>query len=247
MTPDQLERYKRHLLVKEIGGQGQKKLMSARVTIVGVGALGGPLGLSLVAAGVGHVRIYDDDCVDLSNLQRQTQFATSDVGRPKTEAFAERLSGLNPGIEIEALKTHWTPETAKTDTDLLIDASDNFETRFAMNAWSRTHNMALITAAVAAWQGQAMLVNLPGDKTSPCYQCLVPDTPETAGNCNDMGVVGPVAAMTSNVAALMAMKYFLGLEIKPGDLWMLDGLKGRTRTISVVQDPECPVCRAGKT
>lgn len=243
MKSEQIERYKRHLLVKEIGGPGQAKLLKGRVTIVGAGALGGQVALTLAAAGVGHIQIFDDDIVDLSNLQRQTQFVTADAGRSKVAALGERLIALNPDVQISVIAERWSAEKSDESADLIIDGTDNFESRFAMNAWSREHKIPMITGAVAGWQGQSMLVNDPDREACPCYQCFVPETPPDAGDCNDLGVVGAVTVTTANQMALLAIKYLIGLEVKSGDLWLFDGLAGRTRNVTLGQDPACPVCK----
>lgn len=243
MTPEQVERYKRHLLVKEIGGPGQQKLLKSRVMIVGAGALGGQMALTLAAAGVGHIQIFDDDVVDVSNLQRQTQFTTADVGKGKIEALTARLNALNPDVGITGMAARWSPEASDRSADLLMDGTDNFDSRFTMNQWSRAHGMRFITGAVAGWQGQAMLVNDPHVENCPCYQCLVPEAPPNAGNCNDLGVVGAVTSITANQLALLALKSLLGVPVKAGELWIFDGLAGRTRSVALLQDPACSVCK----
>lgn len=244
MTPEQIERYKRHLLVKEIGGPGQNKLLESRVTIVGAGALGGQAAMTLAAAGVGHIQIFDDDIVELSNLQRQTQFSAGDVGDTKIDALTRRINGLNPDIELEGIKARWSAEMSRPDADILIDGTDNFESRFAMNDWSLQAKRPLVTGAVAGWQGQVMLVNDPGNDESPCYRCFVPEAPPNAGNCNDLGVVGAVTTMTANQIALTAIKQLLGLDVKAGDLWLFDGLAGRTRNVTVLKDQSCAACNS---
>ncbi len=246
MTPDQVERYKRHLLVKEIGGPGQKKLLGARVTVIGAGALGGQVALTLAAAGIGHIQVFDDDRVELSNLQRQTQFSTEDVGALKVEALGRRLAALNPDVSLDMISERWGEGRSSIEADLLLDGTDNFESRYQINAWSRARGIPLVSGAVAGWQGQVMLVNPANKPDAPCYRCFVPDIPPDAGNCNDLGVVGAVTTMTANQMALLTVKYCLGLPVKPGDLWLFDGLAGRTRQVGIMQDPACPVCRSGK-
>jgi molybdopterin/thiamine biosynthesis adenylyltransferase len=244
MTPEQIERYKRHILVKEIGGPGQNKLLNGRVTIVGAGALGGQTALTLAAAGVGHIQIFDDDIVELSNLQRQTQFSVNDVGDSKIDALTRRINALNPDVQVQGVKMRWAGEGTDKDADILIDGTDNFESRFDMNAWSLREQKPFITGAVAGWQGQVMLVNDPEITHSPCYRCFVPEAPPNAGNCNDLGVVGAVTTMTANQIALLAIKRLLGLSVKAGDLWLFDGLAGRTRNVTVRKDQFCTVCNS---
>ena len=242
MTPQQLERYKRHLLVKEIGGPGQQKLLRARIIIVGAGALGGQMAITLAAAGIGFIQIFDDDRVDLSNLQRQTHFVTSDVGALKVDALKARIASLNPGVEIDAVSERWSPEHSMGDANIILDGTDNFESRFEINRWSRQAGVPFVSGAVAGWQGQSLLVNVPDIEACPCYQCYVPEAPPQAGDCNDRGVVGAVTTLTANHMAMIALQYILGLQPKPGRLWLMDGLGDRTRNIALPQDPNCPVC-----
>lgn len=243
MTPDQVERYKRHLLVKEIGGPGQKKLLEARVAIVGAGALGGQMALSLAASGIGTLDVFDDDLVELSNLHRQTHFAMSDIGDRKVSALQRRIASLNPDIRVNAVSERWSGKESAEGLHLILDGTDNFETRFAMNDWSLHHRIPLITGAVAGWQGQAMLVNDPKTERSPCYRCFVPETPARAGDCNDLGTLGMITAITAQHMALTAVKYLLELPVVSGDLWLLDGLSGRSRTVRLLKDPQCPACK----
>lgn len=243
MSPDQVERYKRHLLVKEIGGPGQQKLLSAHVLIIGAGALGGVAAQILAASGVGQLTIYDDDAVDLSNLQRQTQFTTADVGRPKTEALCERLNNINPGVNSTGIQARWRAGDGVHGADIVFDGSDNFATRFALNEVSRAAGVPLASGAVAGWGGQVLLVNKPGDVKCPCYRCFVPEEPPQAGDCNDLGVVGAVTGLIASRTALAATRYLVdGAENLFGRLWLFEGLTGDARTLRLSQDPECPVC-----
>ena len=245
MTPDQLERYKRHLLVKEIGGPGQKKLLNAHVTIVGAGALGGVAAQILTAAGVGKLSIYDDDRVELSNLQRQTQFVASDVGSTKVGALFRMLSRLNHDVRVTAHQERWVEETGVADTDLVIDGSDNFPTRFALNRVTRAAGVPLISGAVAGWTGQVISLNPPGDPDAPCYQCLVPEEPPQAGDCNDLGVLGAVTHLTASHLALLAIRYVLGETRNMFSvLTIMEGLAGQTRAVFLPKDPACSVCGA---
>ena len=244
MTPDQVERYKRHLLVKEIGGPGQKKLLEARIAIIGAGAPGGQMALSLAASGIGTLDLYDDDLVELSNLHRQTHFAMNDIGKQKVVALKSRIADINPDIRVNAFCERWSGREKAEGLHLILDGTDNFETRFAMNDWSLLHGVPLITGAVAAWQGQAMLVNDPKTDSSPCYRCYVPETPTRAGDCNDLGTLGMVTAITAQHMALTAVKYLLELPVVSGNLWLLEGLSGRSRTVRLLKDPHCLACKA---
>lgn len=243
MTPEQLERYKRHLLVKEVGGSGQKKLLAAKVLIVGAGALGGVAAKILAASGIGHLVVFDDDRVDLSNLQRQTQFETSDVGASKVGALFRHVTALNPHTHLEPQQERWTEAAGLCGADLVLDGSDNFETRFALNREARMAGIPLVSGAVAGWTGQIMAVNEPGNPTSPCYQCFVPEKPPQAGDCNDLGVIGAVTHMVASHMALAATRIILGETTRLyGALSLIEGLSGEMRTIRLPQDAACPVC-----
>lgn len=248
MTPEQLERYKRHLLVKEVGGSGQKKLLNAKVLIVGAGALGGVAAKILAASGVGHLTVFDDDRVDLSNLQRQTQFDTSDVGDTKVGALFRHISALNPHVGFDARQERWTAEADLCGADLVLDGSDNFETRFALNAASRKAGIPLVSGAVAGWTGQIMTVNEPNNAQCPCYQCFVPEKPPQAGDCNDLGVIGAVTHLVASHMALSATRQIIG-ETKDlyGWLTLIGGLSGELRRIRLPQDLDCPVCSGSQT
>ena len=243
MRPDQIERYKRHLLVKEIGGPGQQNLLNARVLIIGAGALGGVAAQILAAAGVGHIIFYDDDRVDISNLQRQTQFSANDVGTPKVEALSRDLTALNDGISLDPVLARWTGQNGLHDADIVLDGSDNFDTRFALNGVSRLEGIPLVSGAVAGWTGQVLVLNDPTDTGSPCYQCFVPSEPPNAGDCNDLGVVGAITHLVASQMSLAAIRFLLG-ETNGlfGRLQITDGLAGGTRQIRLPKDPECPLC-----
>lgn len=243
MTPDQIERYKRHFLVKEIGGPGQQKLLNSHVMIVGAGALGGVAARILTATGIGRITVFDKDRVELSNLQRQTQFSKRDVGDTKVGALFRSLSTLNADTQIDAVQDRWTSETGLPEVDLILDGSDNFETRFALNAASRAEGIPLISGAVAGWTGQVLAVNDPADAGCPCYQCFVPAEPPDAGNCKDLGVVGAITHLVASHQALLATRYLIGEQKNLfGRLTIMDGLGGAFRTVKLPQDPSCPVC-----
>ncbi|MBN02875.1 HesA/MoeB/ThiF family protein [Ponticaulis sp.] len=245
MTPEQIERYKRHFLVKEIGGHGQKKLLDAHVLIVGAGALGGVAARILAASGVGRLTIFDDDKVDVSNLQRQTQFSSRDVGDWKVAALFRGLSALNPDIRIDVVQERWAPDATLAEADLVLDGSDNFETRFALNASSLAEDVPLISGAVAGWTGQVMAVNARHEEKCPCYQCFVPAEPPDAGNCKDLGVVGALTHLVASQQALLATRYLIGeTENLFGRLLLIEGLTGAFRTVKLPKDPACPACGA---
>lgn len=240
-SDDEIERYARHLVLAEIGGPGQQRLKAARVAIVGLGGVGAPAALYLAAAGVGALRLIDDDEVGLSNLQRQIAFAEQDVGAPKVEAGAARLTALNPHVEIEAAAERLTPDNAAwllEGCDLVVDGTDDFGTRFATNAACVAARVPLVSGALGRWSGQVGVF-----AGRPCYRCLVPDTPPEAETCARVGVVGALAGVVGSMAALEAIKLITGAgEALTGRLLIYDGLAGTARTTRVAADPACPVC-----
>ena len=237
----EVERYARHLVLKEIGGPGQQAVKAARVLIVGAGGLGAPAALYLAAAGVGRIGLADGDTVALSNLQRQVLFATSDVGKPKTRAAAERLAALNPHVEIIAHPAMLTADNAAgiiADFDLVLDGTDDFDTRFAVNAACVALNKPLVSGAIGRWSGQVGVF-----EGQPCYQCLVPETPPDAETCAVVGVVGALAGVIGSAMALEAIKRITGAgKSLVGRLLLYDGLNAETRVVRVGADPDCPVC-----
>ncbi|MFW2344530.1 MAG: HesA/MoeB/ThiF family protein, partial [Brevundimonas mediterranea] len=187
-SEDEVERYARHLVLSEIGGPGQQALKRARVLIVGAGGVGAPAALYLAAAGVGTLGLIDDDVVGLSNLQRQIAFSTPELGRPKVEAAAERLGGLNPHVTIQTFAERLTPDNAADRIggfDIVLDGTDDFETRLIVNAACVAAGKPLVSGALGRWSGQVGVF-----AGRPCYQCLVPEVPPDAETCARVGVVG---------------------------------------------------------
>ncbi len=245
MTPDSIKRYARHLVLKEIGGPGQQALLASRVAIVGAGGLGGPVGLYLAAAGVGHITIIDDDKVELSNLQRQVQFTATDIGMEKAIVTADTLKDLDPDINAKANVTRLNADNAETllaGHDLIIDGVDDFTSRFAINGAALALKTPLISGALGRFQGQVSAHRSNG--TGPCYQCLVPDIPPDAQTCSEVGVVGALAGIIGSVMALEAVKLITGAGAPLcGKLWLYDGLKAEARTVALPKDPDCPACK----
>ncbi|TAJ54041.1 MAG: HesA/MoeB/ThiF family protein, partial [Brevundimonas sp.] len=199
-SEDEVERYARHLVLSEIGGPGQQALKRARVLIVGAGGVGAPAALYLAAAGVGTLGLIDDDVVGLSNLQRQIAFSTPEVGRPKVEAAAERLGGLNPHVTIQTFAERLTPDNAADRIggfDIVLDGTDDFETRLIVNAACVAADKPLVSGALGRWSGQVGVF-----AGRPCYQCLVPEIPPDAETCARVGVVGALAGVVGSMAAL---------------------------------------------
>lgn len=240
-TDDDIERYARHLVLSEVGGPGQQRLKAARVALVGMGGVGAPAAMYLAAAGVGTLRLIDDDAVALSNLQRQIAFATPDIGRPKVEAAAETLSALNPGVILEQRSERLTEANAAAliaDCDVVLDGTDDFETRFAVNAACVVAGLPLVSGALGRWSGQIGVFT-----GRPCYRCLVPETPPDAETCSRVGVIGALAGVVGSMAALEVIKLIARAgEPLTGRLLLYDGLAGTARTVAVSADPACPVC-----
>jgi molybdopterin/thiamine biosynthesis adenylyltransferase len=235
------------MILPEVGGEGQKRLKSARVLLVGAGGLGSPAALYLAAAGVGALVLVDSDAVDLSNLQRQVLHFTPDVGKAKVLSAQEKLLALNPGVKVLPKKTRFTSANAGrllAGCDLVLDGSDNFETRYVVNAACVAQKIPLVWGAVLRWEGQVMTV-VPG-KTA-CYQCLFPEPPDLAlaQSCSNAGIMGPVAGTVGTLMATEALKLLLAKgDLLCGRFWAMDFLKMRLRERSVVRRRNCPVCGA---
>lgn len=241
-SPDEHERYARHILLKEIGGAGQQKLKSATVAIVGVGGLGSPAALYLAAAGIGALRLIDDDVVALSNLQRQIAFTGGDVGAPKVERAAAALNALNANVRIDPRRERLTQRNASAllaGADVVLDGTDDFATRFAVNDACRELGFTLISGAVGRWDGQVSTFKRGG----PCYRCLVPEIPPDAETCAQVGVVGALVGVIGSIMALEAIKEIADAgEGLAGRLLLYDGLNANARTVALPRDPNCPVC-----
>jgi molybdopterin/thiamine biosynthesis adenylyltransferase len=240
----EIERYARHLVLREVGGPGQQRLKAARVLIVGAGGLGSPAALYLAAAGVGALILVDPDTVDRSNLQRQILYAEADIGRPKADAAAERLAALNPHIFVAGDVGAFDNSTADelcAGVDLVLDGTDDFAVRYAVNAACVRHGKPLVSGAIGRWTGQVGVFG-----SQPCYRCLVPEIPPDAETCVAVGVVGALAGVVGSMMALEAIKLIVGAgEPLTGRLLIYDALSAETRTVRVGADPECPVCGDG--
>lgn len=242
-SDEEVARYARQLVLSEIGGPGQQALKRARVLIVGMGGVGAPAALYLAAAGVGTLGLIDDDAVALSNLQRQIIFTTADADRPKVEAAAGRLAALNPHVAVEIFAERLTPDNAPAlirRFDLVLDGTDDFDTRFAVNAACVAAGKPLVSGALGRWNGQVGVF-----VGRPCYQCLASEAPPDAETCARVGVVGALAGVVGALAAVEAIKLITGAgEPLTGRLMLYDGLAGTSRVARVVADPTCPVCGA---
>jgi adenylyltransferase/sulfurtransferase len=244
LTDDEIERYARHIALREVGGPGQAKIRGARVLVIGAGGLGSPLALYLAAAGVGALGLVDDDAVSLSNLQRQILFRTADIGRLKTEAAAKALAALNPGVVVEAHPVRLTAENAERligAYDIIADGSDNFETRFLVNDTCLRLKKTLVFAAVTEFEGQLATFK-PHAGAYPCYRCLNPALPPpgTIPNCSEIGVLGAAAGVMGSLAALEVLKEITGIgESLAGKLLIYEALTARFRTLILQPDPAC--------
>jgi molybdopterin-synthase adenylyltransferase len=247
-----LDRHARHILLKEIGGPGQQRLARATVAIVGAGGLGAPAALYLAAAGVGRIVIIDPDVVELSNLQRQILFRTADIGVDKARAAQATLAALDPQVDVEALVLRLTAanaEQAIAGADIVLDGTDNFETRFAVNQACHNLGLALVSGAVGRWDGQLSVFASGKTKGTqskhhnPCYQCFVPQAPEDAETCAQMGIVGALTGVIGTMMALEAIKVITGAgEPLIGRILLYDGLNATMRTLMLKRDEDCPVC-----
>jgi molybdopterin/thiamine biosynthesis adenylyltransferase len=240
-SDEEVERYARHLVLREIGGPGQQRLKAARVLIVGAGGLGAPAALYLAAAGVGELALVDPDTVALSNLQRQVLYGSDDQGRVKVEAAAERLAALNGGVRITPIAERLTAANALgliRGFDLVLDGTDDFVTRFAVNAACVAEGVTLVSGAIGRWTGQVGVF-----AGRPCYRCLVPEIPPDAETCAAVGVVGALAGVIGSMMALEAVKLIAAAGAPlTGRLLIYDALAGESRTVRIGADPQCPVC-----
>jgi molybdopterin/thiamine biosynthesis adenylyltransferase len=240
-SDEEVERYARHLVLREVGGPGQQKLKAARVLLVGAGGLGAPAALYLAAAGVGRIGLADPDVVSLSNLQRQILYRTGDDGAPNVERAADRLGELNPHVTVEPIDELVTAANARElvrGFDLVLDGTDDFATRFAVNAACVAEGKTLVSGAIGRWTGQVGVF-----AGRPCYQCLVPEIPPDAETCVAVGVVGALAGVIGAMMALEAIKIIVGAgEPLAGRLLVYDGLTGESRTVRIGADPDCPIC-----
>lgn len=245
-SPSQVERYARHLLLKEIGGVGQQRLAHASVAILGLGGLGAPAALYLAAAGVGRLRLIDDDQVSLANLQRQILFATQDIGQAKVLAGAAALERLNPDVRLEARLERLTLANAAglfASMDVVLDGSDSFASRFAVNAACHKLGLPLVSGAVGRWDGQLSVFASGVRPGAPCYACLVPQGVAEAQACAAVGVVGALTGVIGAGMALEAIKLITKAgEPLIGRVVIYDGLVAGARTVALEADPACPVC-----
>ncbi len=245
LSKQEVLRYSRHLIMPEVGMDGQLKLKKAKVLMIGSGGLGAPLGLYLAAAGVGRLGIVDFDTVDFTNLQRQVVFGTSDVGRKKLEAARERLSNLNPEIRIDTFETRLSSENALDilrDYDIVVDGTDNFPTRYLVNDACILLGKPNVYGSIFRFEGQASIFGYPG---GPCYRCLYPEPPPPGlvPSCAEGGVLGVLPGIIGCIQAMETIKLILGKgDSLVGRLLLFDALGMRFRELKLRKNRECPVC-----
>lgn len=233
-------------MLKEIGGAGQRRLLGARVVAIGAGGIGAGALPYLAAAGVGRIRLIDDDTVALSNLQRQTLYTVADIGAPKVECAARALGHINPDCAVEPVALRLVPSNAKAllaGADVILDGCDNFATRLAVADAALALRLPLVSAAVGPFDGQ--LTTFKGyHPTLPCYRCLVGTDPATAHrSCADAGVLGALTGALGALAAIEIVREILGFgEGLAGKLLLIDALSNRQRTVTLAKDPACPAC-----
>lgn len=242
---DELDRYARHIVLREIGGPGQMRLRKANVLLVGAGGLGAPVALYLAAAGVGRITLADDDTVSLSNLQRQVIFRSDQTGQPKAEAAAAAMGALNPHVAVTPLGRRITADDAAllARHDLVIDGTDSFAARDAINRAAVAAGVPLIAGAITQWEGQVTLYD--PARGGPCLACLFPEAPAPglAPSCSEAGVVGALPGVVGSLMALEAIKHLTsaGQGLR-GRMLIFDGLYGETRMITTTRRSGCPVC-----
>lgn len=249
LSDGELERYARHIVLREVGGVGQARLKAARVLVVGAGGLGSPVILYLAAAGVGTIGIADDDAVSLSNLQRQIAHRTADIGRPKTASARDAVQAINPGVTVEAHPVRLDASNALdliSRYDIVADGSDNFATRFLVNDACFFARKPLVSAAVTEFDGQlATFKAFDRSGVYPCYRCIFPEPPQpgTAASCSETGVLGAAAGVVGTLQALEVLKEIASIgESMAGRLLVYDALTTNFRRLTVRPDPACALC-----
>jgi adenylyltransferase/sulfurtransferase len=245
LTNEEILRYSRHLIMPEVGMEGQLKLKNAKVLLIGTGGLGAPLGLYLAAAGVGHLGLVDFDVVDFTNLQRQVTFGSDDVGKPKAAAAQARLSNLNPDIQIETFETKLTSENALElfkNFDIIVDGTDNFPTRYLVNDACILLGKPNVYGSIFRFEGQVTVFGMPA---GPCYRCLYPEPPPPGlvPSCAEGGVLGVLPGIVGSIQAMETIKLILGTgESLKGRLLLFDALAMKFRELKLRKNHSCPAC-----
>ena len=249
LTPDQVKRYSRHIIMGDVGSKGQRALMGSKALIIGAGGLGSPSAIYLSLAGVGTVGIVDFDVVELSNLQRQVLHHTADVGRPKVQSAVDNIKAYNPDVNVVVHETRLESDNAMeiiSQYDLVINGADNFATRYLVNDACYLLNKPLVDGSILIFDGQAT-VFLPGEG---CYRCLFPSPPPPGmvPNCAEAGVLGALTGLVGSIQATEALKYFLGIgESLSSRLLLIDALSMTFREVRLKKNPKCPLCGENPT
>ncbi|NVJ98521.1 MAG: HesA/MoeB/ThiF family protein [Alphaproteobacteria bacterium] len=252
-TDDQLERYARHIILKEVGGSGQMALLNAKVLVVGAGGLGAPLLLYLAAAGVGTIGIVDDDTVELSNLQRQVIHTTPDLGKSKVESAADKIHAINPDVTVQVFDKRLTMSNAATiidQFDIVADGTDNFETRLLVSDACVALEKTLVSAALGPYEGQIATFKPHAGEGLPCYRCFLPKAPPAneARTCADFGILGAVAGIMGTMQALEVLKEITGAgEGLAGKILLVDAMGMTMRKVKLPPDPKCMACGKGNS
>ncbi|AOV18015.1 hypothetical protein BJI67_13945 [Acidihalobacter aeolianus] len=245
MDDDQLLRYSRHIMLKELGYPGQLRLLESSALVVGLGGLGSPAAMYLAAAGVGRLSLADFDTVDGSNLQRQIAHRTADIGRAKADSAADAALALNPEIQIRRLRERLSEETLRAEivaVDVVLDCTDNFEARDLLNRLCVDTGTPLVSGAAIRFDGQVSVFD-PRREDSPCYRCLYPEGTDEDDTCSNRGILAPVVGMIGTIQAVEALKLLADVgESLCGRVLLLDGLRMEWRSIRLRRDPQCPVC-----
>ncbi len=248
-TETELDRYARHIVLRELGGPGQKRLKKARVLVIGAGGLGAPALQYLAAAGVGTIGVIDDDAVENANLQRQVIHRDADIGMPKVFSAQQAMEAQNPNVTVLPYNRRLSDDIANDllgDFDLILDGTDNFETRYLANRTAVALGKPLISGALSQWEGQLSVFD--PAKGAPCYQCIFPEAPAAglAPSCSEAGVIGPLPGVVGSMMAVEAIKVITGAgQALRGEMLIYDALYGESRKITLSKRSDCPICGAG--
>jgi adenylyltransferase/sulfurtransferase len=246
LDPEQLDRYSRHIIMDEVGPEGQSDLLDAEVLVLGAGGLGSPIIQYLAAAGVGTLGIADDDVVELSNLQRQVVHGDDDIGRPKVDSAAEFVAGLNPDVDVRRHEVRVEPDNVEAlidDYDFVVDGTDNFRTRYLVNDACTLAGVPFSHGSIFRFEGQ--ITTFAGGEESPCYRCMFPEAPPEGmvPNCATAGVLGVLPGTVGCIQATEAVKYVLGTgDLLDGRMVFYDAMHMEFETVEITKKPDCPVC-----
>lgn len=244
-TDDQIKRYSRHILLPEVGGKGQKKISDGKVLIIGTGGLGSPVAFYLAAAGVGKLGLIDDDTVEISNLQRQIIHSTSDIGKPKVDSAKAKLEALNPDVEVVTYHQRLDKDNIMDiikDYDIIVDGTDNFNTRFLTNDACVFTNKPFVHGGILRFFGQVLTI-IPG--VGPCFRCIFhePPPPGSVSTCQEAGVLGVIAGTIGTLQATEVIKYLLGKgDLLVGRMLTYEALESKFREVPISRNPKCAVC-----